>query len=1662
MTNTGSSVIRRGAWSIYFCSFFMLEPDHLPSAEGYVLPHYFLKIDHVQGCLFSLSPIRGFPDLITNKSHFSEFYGQDWAVTRTDVPPNWYVAAPSLKPVNIHSTSLGKNFVTNFTKARQWKRYRVDQYNPFTAQDRYRRFDFRDFGHSVKLILPTPKKVELLSNDFLPVRNMTVICNSQLLEEANYLANKLRLTVVINNDTIISRRNAINLLMDPSIGNNSEAYYLFVNHGNKTINIIGQTSSGVYYGIQSLLSLVAGAPDKISVPNVLIEDEPRYEFRCMFIDVARNFRTKADIIRLMDGMAMYKLNKLHLHLADDEGWRLEIPGLSELTEVAGKRCHDLSETKCLIPQLGSGGDESTSGSGFFNVTDYRHLVLEAKKRHIEIIPEIDMPGHARAAIKAMEARYLKYKDSNLTKANQYRLIDPNDTSIYSSFQIFNDNAINPCIESTYLFIEKVVLEILKMHPGLKTFHFGGDEVGMGAWVNSTKCQHMARLDSYYSDARRLKRYFLYRVAEITSRYGLNIAGWEGGLLEDNKIPFNRNVTPNSEAYADAYLNVWEWGQAKRAYELANSGYKVIMAQATHLYFDQPTEPDPEEPGLYWATRFTDAIKTFRFLPDRLYDNIDVKRTGEKITHLEVCGYKDINCPPLVNRSNIVGIKGHVWGEMLLTSERLDYKAFPQLLSLAERAWHKASWEDFDDPKREAASASDWEAFANTVGYKELDRLHSLGIKYRIGPPGAIMKNGVLHVNMQFPGHIVQYSNNQGASWLDVPPGWNVTEESLLLRSITKDGKRFSRVVKFYPDEPLPIAEQHLVDYIANELTIRYKVISNTNLSKKYTTAIFIKNNGSRHVYAGNWEIHFFSSHLIQPDEYPYPEGYILRDCKMSLFHVGGSLFKLKPDREFSLPESNTLTCNLVVQGYQVARTDSMPNWFVAAEGMQPKDVVSTENEALGFVDSFVRPEQYHRFEGDIYSPYTPQDRYNINDNMTISGTEAKQVIPTPVHIITKQNNSITIDNTWVFYHTNIFEKEAILIANLFNLSMQHSRPHHKFISLKMATNMNIMHNSNTRDEAYEIDVSTSIIRILAHTSKGAFYAYKTLQSLIQPVNGVNKLPVVTIRDQPRFQYRGVHLDVGRNFQPKEEIFKLLEAMATYKLNKFHLHLTDDEAWRLQIPGIPELTEIGSVRCHDSGETNCLLPQLGSGSSKNGFGSGFYTVIDYREILTFGNERHIEVIPEISLPIHCRAAKKSMEARFWKYTKYGNMSAAYQFLLTDFGAKTKYLTMQMFADNAINVCMNSTMEFIQYVIKAVKEMHQGVQPLQMIHVGGDGMADVWKDSPECQALLARRGVSNDRELRKYFVKQLVQILHKEGLSTGAWEEMFTDNDDRMNLTDLPTDRNVTAYNWNNIWEWGQGESTYKMANAGYKVVMGHATHLYFDHTQEPDPEERGASWASRFIDTRKVFGFVPSNIYYNADKDGNGHLLTRNQICPSNGTCTDLKEPSNIIGVQAQVWTETTRTIQELHEMIFPRILAVAERAWHQPHWEGIQNQDGRNKKTDQEWSSFAKALVQKELLRLEKMGIKYRIPVPGARIVNDAIIVNTALPGMTVEFSVDNKQTWSLLTSNLIIVGKETIYLRTRSADGSRYSRVVTMNSHNPMKRYSYKASFDSVFNVFP
>src|SRR3989442_5060604 len=195
------------------------------------------------------------------------------------------------------------------------------------------------------------------------------------------------------------------------------------------------------------------------------------------LDIARNFHPKPVVLRTLDLLARYKLNVFHLHLTDDAGGRIELPSLAALTAVGARRARTLDSGTHLPPAFGSGPDiDRPWGSGFYSRADYVEILRYAAARHIEVIPELEMPGHARAAIRAMQAN------------PQYRLNDPDDRSVYTSAQGYHDNVMNPVLESTYRFIERVVGDLVTLHREaggpLRHIHMGCDEVPASGWQGS--------------------------------------------------------------------------------------------------------------------------------------------------------------------------------------------------------------------------------------------------------------------------------------------------------------------------------------------------------------------------------------------------------------------------------------------------------------------------------------------------------------------------------------------------------------------------------------------------------------------------------------------------------------------------------------------------------------------------------------------------------------------------------------------------------------------------------------------------------------------------------------------------------------------------------------------------------------------------------------------------------------------------------------------------------------------------------------------------------------------------------------------------------------------------------------------------------------------------
>lgn len=248
-----------------------------------------------------------------------------------------------------------------------------------------------------------------------------------------------------------------------------------------------------------------------------------------------------------------------------------------LHQIGSKRCHDLEEKHCILSQLGSGPDSSTSGTGYYSVEDYREILRHATELHIQVIPEFDFPGHSHAAIKSMIARHNRLvKQGNEEEAKKFLLSDFQDQSRYFSVQHFTDEVVNPCINSTYAFLDHVISALVRIHSDIQPptlYHFGGDEVAWGVWKGSPACDRLANASNKNEEQikKELFEQFIEKVSQITETHGLNLGGWGDAFFGGNDALTKRRKFKNKDVYA----YYWSMSNDTRNLEVTLSGgYKV--------------------------------------------------------------------------------------------------------------------------------------------------------------------------------------------------------------------------------------------------------------------------------------------------------------------------------------------------------------------------------------------------------------------------------------------------------------------------------------------------------------------------------------------------------------------------------------------------------------------------------------------------------------------------------------------------------------------------------------------------------------------------------------------------------------------------------------------------------------------------------------------------------------------------------------------------------------------------------------------------------------------------------------------------------------------------------------------------------------------------------
>jgi hexosaminidase len=830
-----------------------------------------------------------------------------------------------------------------------------------------------------------------------------------------------------------------------------------------------------------------------------------------------------------------------------------------------------------------------------------------------------------------------------------------------------------------------------------------------------------------------------------------------------------------------------------------------------------------------------------------------------------------------------------------------------------------------------------------------------------------------------------------------------------------------------------------------EADVTWELISNTHADQPRARAEFtIRNNFGFRLTDRNWALYYSQT----------PRSNIVTD-PLSLAEVewiNGDWHRIVPREGFELRRGREARISYEVSAWWIKYTDAPMGLyyiFYDDDGNET-DTVVVDNFVIR---PFVREEQISRHRNDLSPIPTPEWRYGENRELSlVPPAQLKQVIPTPVRINSTGARVNFTEPVDIFYQGGL-ENEARYLARLLSgLTGEFIQPREgtgERASSILLTRSNFSVNG-TGKEAYRLDIRNNRNIIINGTDNaGVFYGIQTLLSLL-PVNAFAgavdnvTLEVMTIEDAPRFHYRGIHIDVARNFQQKETILHILDLLAFYKINTLHFHLTEDEGWRIEIGQLPELTQVGGQRQHTTIDAPAVHPAYGSGPfpyAEGTYGSGYYTREDFIEILRYATARHIRVIPEVNVPGHSRAAIKAMEARYNRFMDEGNEEAANEYRLIDPEETSVYLSAQSFTDNVINVARESAYRFFETVVDEIIDMYREADaPLEIFHTGGDEVPQgAWSESPMAGELMERiPGITEPRNLQAYFFERAIAILRERGLKAGGWEEVALLWDGEGGYAPNPqfADGTVIPYMWNSLW--GHQDLAYRLANMGYPVVLCHVSNFYFDLAYNKDPREPGHTWAG-FADTRDAWYYAPFDMFKTTIRDNMGRIIdVDTEYAHMERIKPEARE--RVLGIQAQLWSETILGRDMLEYYMLPKMIGMAESAWAAGRsFETIDDRGQREAEALRKWNIFANTLARRELPRLARLhgGYNYRLPLPGAVIENNTLRANIEFPGLDIRYTTDGQDpeiNSELYTGPVEVTGQ--VRLRAFDAAG-RSSRTV-------------------------
>ena len=752
----------------------------------------------------------------------------------------------------------------------------------------------------------------------------------------------------------------------------------------------------------------------------------------------------------------------------------------------------------------------------------------------------------------------------------------------------------------------------------------------------------------------------------------------------------------------------------------------------------------------------------------------------------------------------------------------------------------------------------------------------------------------------------------------------------------------------------------------------------------------ITNSTSNDFKENEWSLHW-NQILGEPLEDSLPKGIDFERVN------GNSYFIIEFGDSWSLEAGESISFKVVTKG------------IMSRLPLGPRGAfVVTSNQSIDLHTNI----HWQEAEGleDLNLP-TAKSRYQNLEHIKILPTDSTPwVIPSPTYSTKPTTERLRLTNWNVFINgKNTTDEFDILLKAPFEemISSLFQDVDLQWANSTAEANFILNFNSDLAQEEYYLEIKQEQVLITTNSYGGLLYALQSLFQIDQVAVLENRAwPIIEIVDKPRFTYRGFMLDISRNFYGLSKLKEIVDLMAMFKLNHFDVKLSDDEGWRLEIPGLPELTEIGSKRGYTTDESDRLIPMYGSGSTGGDTGNGFLSKEDFISLLQYAKSKNITIIPQLSFPSHARASIVSMNARRNKLHAMGDVAGAEQYVLSDPNDKSEYQSAQLYNDNTINVCMESSFTFFDKVVEEVAAMYREAKiPFKQFGIGADELPyGVWERSSIC--LNSVNGNSGSLDLESLYNSALLRLketVESHGAIMSGWEDfLLVHSKNSQSETKLKEERfnyEVIPYSWNNTWRGGREDMIYKLANAGFKTVMSNSSAFYFDMANDNDMDAFGLSW-SGYVDYFDTWAIDPQDIFANSVLNQK-HNIEAGYI--SKTTKLNPNKRDNLIGIQSQLWTETVTNDKILNQMLVPKLIVFAERAWaKQPDWI-LYSTPKQEQKMMKDWNSFLNVLGKRTLRILNHQFPKfmYDLPKPGGIIKNDSLYVRSPYPGLQVRYSLD-------------------------------------------------------------